>query len=92
MSGCDKANRKPVAYFMTHGNKDGVCTNSGYGIPQINDFAQLNGCQTMDIANVLKPTDQTGMTPVCADFKDCKDGYPSRACIFCWRSYSFAWW
>jgi poly(3-hydroxybutyrate) depolymerase len=82
MSGCDKANRKPVAYFMTHGNKDSVCTYPGYGIPQINDFAQLNGCQTMDIQNTLKPTDSSGKTPVCGDFQGCTADHPARACIF----------
>ena len=82
MSGCDKTNRKPVAYFMTHGTKDNVCTYPGFGVPQINDFAQVNGCQTMDIAGTLKPTNSSGMDPVCADFKGCTDGHPARACIF----------
>jgi poly(3-hydroxybutyrate) depolymerase len=82
MSGCNKTNRKPVAYFMTHGTKDSVCTYPNYGVPQINDFAQLNGCQTMDIPNTLKPTDTSGKTPVCGDYKDCSSGHPTRACIF----------
>ena len=81
MSGCNKKN-KPVAYFMTHGSKDNVCTYPGYGVPQINEFAKLNGCQTMDIAGTLLPTDQSGMNPVCADFKGCNEAYPTRACIF----------
>jgi len=82
MSGCIKTNRKPVAYFMTHGTKDGTCTYPGYGVPQINDFAQLNGCQAMDIPGTLKPTNASGMDPACADFKGCSDGHPARACIF----------
>lgn len=82
MSGCDKTNRKPVAYFMTHGTKDGVCTYPDYGVPQINDFAKLNGCDALDIPNTLKPTDSSGKTPVCADFAKCTEGYPTRSCIF----------
>lgn len=81
MSGCNKKN-KPVAYFMTHGTKDSVCTYPGYGVPQIVDFASINGCQAMDIANTLKPTDTSGMTPVCADYQGCSAGFPARACIF----------
>lgn len=81
MSGCNKSN-KPVAYFMTHGNKDSVCTYPGYGVPQINEFAALNGCQTLDIPNTLKPTDTSGKTPVCGDFQGCSAGHPTRACIF----------
>jgi pimeloyl-ACP methyl ester carboxylesterase len=81
MSGCNKKN-KPVAYFMTHGTKDGVCTYPGYGVPQINEFAKLNGCQAMDIPGTLKPTDQSGMNPACADFTGCNEAYPTRACIF----------
>jgi poly(3-hydroxybutyrate) depolymerase len=81
MSGCNKKN-KPVAYFMTHGTQDATCTYPGYGVPQINEFAKLNGCQAMDIPNTLKPTDQSGMNPACADFTGCSDGHPTRACIF----------
>jgi poly(3-hydroxybutyrate) depolymerase len=81
MSGCNKKN-KPVAYFMTHGTKDGVCTYPGFGVPQINEFAKLNGCQAMDIPNTLKPTDASGMNPSCADFTGCNEAYPTRACIF----------
>jgi poly(3-hydroxybutyrate) depolymerase len=81
MSGCNKKN-KPVAYFMTHGTQDQTCTYPAYGIPQINEFAKLDGCQAMDIEGTLKPTDASGMNPACADFKGCTDGYPARACIF----------
>jgi poly(3-hydroxybutyrate) depolymerase len=81
MSGC-VAHTKPVAYFMTHGTNDGVCKYPGYGVPQINDFAKLNGCTAMDIPNTLKPTDASGMNPSCADFQGCSDGHPARACIF----------
>jgi len=82
MSGCDKSNRKPVAYFMTHGNKDSVCKYPDYGIPQIDDIAQVNGCQILDIENTLKPTDSSGKTPVCGDFQGCLAGHPARACLF----------
>ncbi|HLP42486.1 MAG TPA: PHB depolymerase family esterase [Fibrobacteria bacterium] len=81
MSGCNKKN-KPVAYFMTHGTRDGVCTYPGFGVPQINEFAKLNGCQAMDIPGTLKPTDGSGMNPSCADFQGCDQAYPTRACIF----------
>lgn len=81
MSGCVKKN-KPVAYFMTHGTNDNVCTYPGFGVPQVNEFAKLNGCQAMDIPNTLKPTDAGGATPVCADYTGCNEAYPTRACIF----------
>jgi poly(3-hydroxybutyrate) depolymerase len=81
MSGCNKKN-KPVAYFMTHGTADNVCTYPGYGVPQINEFAKLNGCQAMDIPGTLKPTDSSGRNPACADFTGCQAAYPTRACIF----------
>jgi hypothetical protein len=81
MSGCNKKN-KPVAYFMTHGTQDQTCTYPGYGVPQVNEFAKLNGCQAMDIPGTLVPTDASGMNPKCADFQGCSDGYPARACIF----------
>lgn len=82
MSGCDKTNRKPVAYFMTHGTQDSVCTYPSYGVPQINDFAALNGCQTLDIPNTLKPTDTTGKIPVCGIYQGCTADHPARACVF----------
>jgi len=81
MSGCNKKN-KPVPYFMTHGTQDQTCTYPGYGVPQVNEFAKLNGCQAMDIPGTLVPTDASGMNPKCADFQGCSDGYPTRACIF----------
>jgi poly(3-hydroxybutyrate) depolymerase len=81
MSGCNKKN-KPVPYFMTHGTQDQTCTFPGYGVPQINEFAKLDGCEAMDIPGTLKPTDASGMNPACADFKGCTEGYPARACIF----------
>jgi poly(3-hydroxybutyrate) depolymerase len=81
MSGCNKSN-KPVAFFMTHGTNDSVCKYPGYGVPQIDEFAKLNGCDAMDIPNTLKPTDSSGRTPVCGDYKNCDAAYPTRACIF----------
>jgi poly(3-hydroxybutyrate) depolymerase len=81
MSGCNKKN-KPVAYFMTHGTADSTCTFPAFGVPQVNEFAKLNGCQAMDIPGTLVPTDRSGMNPKCADFQGCSDGHPTRACIF----------
>jgi hypothetical protein len=47
MSGC-VAHTKPVAYFMTHGTKDTMCTYPTYGVPQLQDFAKVDGCKTPD--------------------------------------------
>lgn len=75
MSGCVQ-HSKPVAYFMTHGTQDSVCTYPGYGVPQINDFAKVNGC---GMQNMPTPS---GTAPACVDFPNCMPGYPARACIF----------
>ncbi len=75
MSGCVQHN-KPVAYFMTHGTSDDVCTYPEYGVPQVNDLAMVNGCVRRDM-----PT-PSGTTPACVDFESCMPGYPTRACIF----------
>jgi poly(3-hydroxybutyrate) depolymerase len=75
MSGCVQ-HTKPVAYFMTHGTQDSVCTYPQYGVPQINDFAKVNGCMPATM-----PT-PSGTTPACIDFQGCMPGYPARACIF----------
>lgn len=79
MSGCDQSNRGPVAYFMTHGINDSVCTYPNYGVPQLNDFAERNGCDPLTLPT---PTDPSGNTPVCVDFQNCDPGYPTRACVF----------
>lgn len=75
MSGCVD-HTTPVAYFMTHGTKDGVCTYPGYGVPQVEDFAKVNGCQT---ATLPTPTSDQG---VCIDYPGCSAGHPTRGCIF----------
>jgi poly(3-hydroxybutyrate) depolymerase len=75
MSGCVQHN-KPVAYFMTHGTQDNVCTYPQYGVPQINDFAKVNGCMSKEM-----PV-PTANTHPCVDFPGCMPGYPARACIF----------
>lgn len=80
MSGCNQSHRGSVPIFITHGTEDGTCTWPGSGVPQINDLAQRDGCQTEDLAAKCKPTDR--MHPVCVEYKDCKDGFPCRACIF----------
>lgn len=79
MSGCNQSNRGPVAFFITHGTNDSVCTYPEYGVPQLNDFAERNGC---DPLNMPTPTDPSGNTPVCVDFENCDEAYPTRACIF----------
>ena len=89
MSDC-VAHDEPVAYFMTHGTNDGVCTYPGYGVPQLQDFAKVDACTNpnpnlsqQEFAQTMPtPTDGTGMTPACVDFSGCTSGYPVRACIF----------
>jgi len=75
MSGCVQHNT-PVAYFMTHGTMDSVCTYPDFGVPQVNDFAEVNGCMPRDM-----PT-PSGQDPSCVDFEGCLEGHPTRACIF----------
>ncbi len=79
MSGCDQSNRNPVAYFMTHGTNDSVCTYPGFGVPQVEDMASQNGCTAQSMP---QPSDGSGNTPECIDYADCDAGYPTRACIF----------
>ena len=87
MSGSTNGHNKPVAYFMTHGTKDSVCTWPGYGLPQLQDFAKVNGCKTPDPSSsasafqalLPQPTSNKG---VCLDFTGCTDGYPTRSCLF----------
>jgi hypothetical protein len=75
---------------MTHGTNDGTCTYPDYGVPELADFAQVNGCTNPDPTqgtNGLRsalgtPTDGSGGNPVCTDFTGCMAGYPVRACIF----------
>jgi predicted esterase len=89
MSGCAKHD-KPVAYFMTHGTNDSVCKWPSYPIPLLEDFAKVNGCtdpspslsQDAMVSALPTPTDSSGKTPACLDFKGCKEGYPVRACLF----------
>jgi len=82
MSGCDGAHRGPVPMFITHGTEDGTCGWPGSGMPQINDLANRDGCKTEDLASECKPTDGSGLNPVCVEYKNCQTGFPCRACIF----------
>ncbi len=82
MSGCNRSGRNPVAYLMIHGTNDNICTYPGYGVPQLEDIADVNGCQAMDVPGTLKPSDQSGMNPACGDYEGCMEGYPARACVF----------
>jgi poly(3-hydroxybutyrate) depolymerase len=75
MSGCVQHDT-PVAYFMTHGTTDNVCTYPDFGVPQIEDFAEVNGCTPRQM-----PT-PSGNMQACADYEGCMTGYPARACIF----------
>ena len=86
MSGCAKHD-KPVAYFMTHGIKDSVCTYPSFALPPLMDFAKVNGCtnpdpslsQTAFEALLPEPTSTAG---ACIEFEGCKAGYPVRSCLF----------
>jgi len=75
MSGCVQHNT-PVAYFMTHGTMDSVCTYPDFGVPQVNDFAEVNGCMPREMPA------PSGDEPACVDFEGCLEGHPTRACIF----------
>ena len=87
MSGSTSGHNKPVAYFMTHGTKDSVCTYPTYGVPQLQDFAKVNGCTKPDPslsatafeAALPEPTSTAG---ACVEFEGCKQGYPVRSCLF----------
>jgi len=76
MSGCVTPHTKPVAYFMTHGTKDSVCTYPGFGVPQLQDFAKINGCMTATL-----PTPSSSAS-ACIDYAGCTMGYPTRSCLF----------
>lgn len=83
MSGCDGSHRGPVPIFIAHGTQDGRCTWPNFGWTQIKDLAERDGCDPIDIpalVNQNPPADQ--MHPVCFEYKNCKEGFPCRACIF----------
>lgn len=75
MSGCDPHD-EPVAYFMSHGTNDSVCRYPQFGVPELEDFAEINGCTPREMPQ------PSGNEPSCVDFEGCKEGYPTRACIF----------
>ncbi|HEX2673878.1 MAG TPA: Ricin and poly(3-hydroxybutyrate) depolymerase fusion [Polyangiaceae bacterium] len=86
MSGC-VAHSKPVPYFMTHGTKDSVCTYPGFGVPQLQDFAKLDGCTKPDptasaTAFEAALPEPTSTASACVQFEGCKAGYPVRSCLF----------
>jgi predicted esterase len=85
MSGTTPGHNKPVAYFMTHGTKHSVCTYPQYGVPQLQDFAKVNGCKTPDptlsaTAFEAALPEPTGSAGACVSFEGCLA--PVRACIF----------
>jgi poly(3-hydroxybutyrate) depolymerase len=87
MSGCAKPHDKPVAYFMTHGTKDSVCTYPGFALPPLQDFAKVNGCTKPDPTlsqSAFEPLlpEPTSTASACVEFEGCKAGYPTRACLF----------
>jgi poly(3-hydroxybutyrate) depolymerase len=86
MSGC-VAHDAPIAYFMTHGTADDICTYPGYGVPELQDFAAVNGCASPDpsqdltgfVSGLPEPNSQDG---VCIDLDGCAPDHPVRSCIF----------
>jgi predicted esterase len=80
MSGC-KHSTPPhgTAMFITHGTQDEVVGYPKSGPAQLADIAKIDGCTTLDVASVCKPTD---FHPVCANYTGCDTKYPCRACIF----------
>lgn len=80
MSGC-ASHTKPVAYFMTHGTKDSVCSYPGFAVPPLRDFAKVNGCTTTT-DSLPTPTDSSGKTSACLQFEGCQAAFPVRACLF----------
>ncbi|MBN2574452.1 MAG: hypothetical protein JXP73_07790 [Deltaproteobacteria bacterium] len=87
MSGSTPGHSGPVAYFMTHGTNDSVCTYPNYGVPQLQDFAKVNKCTSPD--PTLNATqfeaalpNPTSSSSACVEFTGCTDGYPVRACLF----------
>ena len=87
MSGTTLGHNKPVAYFMTHGTQDTVCSWPTMGAPQLQDFAKVDGCTNPDptlsanafVAALPAPTSTAS---ACVDFTGCQAGYPVRACLF----------
>jgi poly(3-hydroxybutyrate) depolymerase len=87
MSGTTRGHDGPVAYFMTHGTQDSVCTYPGYGVPQLQDFAGVNGCTQPDpslSANAFEAAlpEPNSSAGACVSFEGCQEGYPVRACLF----------
>ena len=76
MSGCVHHD-KPVAYFMTHGTQDQVCTYPEYGVPQLDDFAMVNGCMSQTL-----PTPQRRRCHPASTSPDARRAIPRGACIF----------
>lgn len=66
MSGCDPHD-ETVAYFMTHGTQDNVCSYPQYGVPQLDDFAEVNGCTPRSMptpsGNTPSPNTQSTWVP-----------------------------
>ena len=61
MSGCDGSHRGPVPIFIAHGTSDPTCRWPGSGWTQLQDLAERNGCDPMDIPTLVNqnpPVDQ----------------------------------
>jgi poly(3-hydroxybutyrate) depolymerase len=81
VSGCDKTDRGPVAYFMTHGTEDTVLYPDDAD-RLLRDFAGLNGCADAQTLTMPIPAESAEMPPACVDFSGCSVGHPTRACLF----------
>jgi len=85
MSGCVRPSGNPgkMPIFITHGDPDGTNVWPNFGFPQIKDLAERDGCDPLDIPNLVKqnpPKDD--MHPVCFEYKNCDPGFPCKAYIF----------
>jgi hypothetical protein len=60
--------------ILTHGTQDNVCTYPRYGVPQLQDFAKVNGSTTPDptlsaTAFEAALPEPTGSSGACVSFE-----------------------
>ncbi len=66
----------PVAYYHSHGTRDGVLNYDSMGLPLAQNFAKANGCTW------ATPPKVTSGNHVCTNLSGCKTGYPLEFCSF----------
>ena len=90
MRGSTPGHSQPVADFMTHGIQDTVTIYPDYGVPQLHDFARVNGCSSSDPNLSASRFEQALPEPAstnaaCVEFDGCQGGsagYAVQACLF----------